>query len=66
MPPGRVPRRPGYKAATDAVRRLRFYQPRLARYGELFFVWRANDCDLLKVKLTHLAEMLSAEPIQTA
>ena len=43
-----------------------FYQTWLARDGELFFIGGANNAYLLELKTAHLAEMLRAEPMQTA
>ncbi len=41
-------------------------QTRLARYGKLLFIRRADHAYLRELKCTHCAETLSAEPRQTA
>ena len=43
-----------------------FDQAWLARDGKFFFIWRANNAYLRKLKSTHCAETSSADPRQTA
>ncbi|MNP58098.1 hypothetical protein D3C76_1529820 [compost metagenome] len=43
-----------------------FNQTRLARYGKLLFIRRADNTYLLKLKCTHFAVTLRALPIHTA
>ena len=43
-----------------------FHQTRLARNGKFLFIRRADNAYLRKLKSTHCAETLSAEPRQTA